>query len=93
MDELCAFARYDPDSDLHSLTFNHESSTRRATTQSLTAMAPVKKNKAPAKANNTTVKQGKDRVVKRPARGFHRFRSGILNVTPKGGEKELQVSS
>ncbi|KAF2030023.1 hypothetical protein EK21DRAFT_33876, partial [Setomelanomma holmii] len=25
----------------------------------------------------------------RPARGFHRFRNGILNVTPKGGEKEL----
>ncbi|KAH4611373.1 hypothetical protein HBI25_120040 [Parastagonospora nodorum] len=29
------------------------------------------------------------RVVKRPARGFHRFRNGIMNVTPKGGEKEL----
>lgn len=36
------------------------------------------------------VKQSKDRVVKRkPARGFHRSRSGILNVTPKGHEKEL----
>jgi hypothetical protein len=25
-------------------------------------------------------KQGKDHVVKRPARGFHRFRNGMLNV-------------
>jgi hypothetical protein len=36
-----------------------------------------------------TTKNSEDRVVKRPARGFHRFRNGILNVTPKGDEKEL----
>jgi hypothetical protein len=42
----------------------------------------------------TTSKKGSSKtsngaVVKRPARGFHRFRNGILNVTPKGGEMEL----
>jgi hypothetical protein len=26
---------------------------------------------------------------KRPARGYHRFKNGVLNVAPKGGEKEL----
>ncbi|CAE7002197.1 hypothetical protein P3342_001556 [Pyrenophora teres f. teres] len=31
----------------------------------------------------------KDKVVKRPARGYHKFKNGLLNVTPKGGEKEL----
>jgi hypothetical protein len=35
------------------------------------------------------MKQSDSRVVKRPARGYHRFKNGMLNVTPKGGEKEL----
>jgi hypothetical protein len=26
---------------------------------------------------------------KRPARGYHKFKNGFLNVTPKGGEIEL----
>jgi hypothetical protein len=51
-------------------------------------MAPVKKDKVAAIRKKASVKKSEDRV-KRPARGFHRFRSGILNVTPKGGEKEL----
>jgi hypothetical protein len=25
----------------------------------------------------------------RPARGYHKFRSGLLNVTPKGAEKAM----
>ncbi|KAJ4382904.1 hypothetical protein N0V86_002130 [Didymella sp. IMI 355093] len=29
-------------------------------------------------------------VVRRPARGFHRFRSGVLNVTPKGLPTEIR---
>lgn len=31
----------------------------------------------------------RDRVTKRPARGFLRFRSGILNVVPKGAERSM----
>jgi len=30
-----------------------------------------------------------DRIVERPARGYHKFRNGLLNVTPKGGEMEM----
>jgi hypothetical protein len=56
----------------------------------LTAMAQTKK-KAITIPNKEAVKKNEDRVVKRPARGFHRFRNGILNVAPKGGEKELSV--
>jgi hypothetical protein len=32
-----------------------------------------------------TARQSK--VVKRPARGFHRFRNGVINTTPKGREE------
>ncbi|KAF2831381.1 hypothetical protein CC86DRAFT_138684 [Ophiobolus disseminans] len=53
-------------------------------------MAPNKKTNTTARSKKPTIKQSGDSVVKRkPARGFHRFRSGILNVTPKGAEKEL----
>jgi hypothetical protein len=52
-------------------------------------MAPKKpsgdaqvKKKAPAR-------KMEDRVVKRPARGYHKFRNGMLNVTPKGQEEDL----
>jgi hypothetical protein len=50
-------------------------------------MAPIKRKTTVPKKH--AIKRGEARVVKRPARGFHRFRSGILNVTPKGNEKEL----
>ncbi|KAH9873836.1 hypothetical protein IAQ61_004463 [Plenodomus lingam] len=30
-----------------------------------------------------------NKVIKRPARGYHKFRNGILNVKPKGGEKAI----
>lgn len=58
-----------------------------------TRKATVKKSenkvkKVPATTEKQTVKTGEDKV-KRPARGFHRFRNGMLNVTPKGGEKEM----
>lgn len=40
--------------------------------------------------NPSAVKKSGDKVIKRPARGYHRFRKGPLNVTPKGkDEKEL----
>jgi hypothetical protein len=52
-------------------------------------MAPKKpsgdakvKKKAPAR-------EKEDRVVKRPARGYHKFRNGMLNVTSKGQEEDL----
>ncbi|KAF2132695.1 hypothetical protein P153DRAFT_354171 [Dothidotthia symphoricarpi CBS 119687] len=51
-------------------------------------MAPRK----PAKTKNLKpAKTGDAGVVKpkRNARGYHRFRSGMLNMTPKDGEKEL----
>jgi hypothetical protein len=51
-------------------------------------MAETRKKATPTPKEEVAKKED-DRVVKRPARGFHRFRSGILNVTPKGGEKEL----
>ncbi|KAF2831380.1 hypothetical protein CC86DRAFT_401910 [Ophiobolus disseminans] len=50
-------------------------------------MAPIRKVKS--KLEQPAIKQSKDRVIKRGLRGFHRFRSGELNVTPKGREIEL----
>jgi hypothetical protein len=50
-------------------------------------MAPRKTAAAARKA--PAVKNSEDKVVKRPARGFHKFRNGMLNVTPKGAEKQL----
>ncbi|KAI8940334.1 hypothetical protein NX059_004027 [Plenodomus lindquistii] len=29
------------------------------------------------------------KVAKRPSRGYHKFRNGLLNVTPKGSEKDI----
>lgn len=29
------------------------------------------------------------KFIKRPLRGYHKFKNGLLNVTPKGGEKEV----
>jgi hypothetical protein len=37
----------------------------------------------------SVTKLGNDRVSKRPARGYHKFRNGLLNVAPKDDEKEL----
>jgi hypothetical protein len=51
-------------------------------------MAPVKKEMATATEKKPEVKKSDDKV-KRPTRGFHRFRSGMLNVAPKKVEKEL----
>jgi hypothetical protein len=56
-------------------------------------MAP-RKPAADKKATTTkkaTAKKSGDKVVKRPARGYHKFRNGLLNVTPKGSEKEIWV--
>ena len=46
-------------------------------------------DKPPKAKKALTVKKSEDKIVKRPARGYHKFRNGVLNVTPKGGEKEL----
>jgi hypothetical protein len=50
---------------------------RRATTDKVAQEGPA------------TRKKSEDRVSKRPARGYHRFKNGMLNVTPKGGEKTM----
>jgi len=52
-------------------------------------MAP-RKTVAGDKAPKAPVtKKTANKVIKRPARGYHKFRNGLLNVTPKGGEKDL----
>ncbi|KAF1912419.1 hypothetical protein BDU57DRAFT_551268 [Ampelomyces quisqualis] len=38
-------------------------------------------------------KKNKDKVAKRPARGYHRFKNGMLNVAPKGQEKGLVATN
>jgi hypothetical protein len=50
-------------------------------------MAASKESATPG-TKKPSFKDTNVRVSKRPAHGFHRFRSGMLNVTPKGGEKE-----
>jgi hypothetical protein len=53
-------------------------------------MAPRKPAVVDPKSKKTsTAKQGNGRIVKRPARGYHTFKNGMLNVTPKGGEKDM----
>jgi len=41
------------------------------------------------KPRKAAPKKSDDRVAKRPARGYHTFKNGMLNVTPKGNEEEL----
>ncbi|EAT87988.2 hypothetical protein SNOG_04228 [Parastagonospora nodorum SN15] len=50
-------------------------------------MAPRKPAAADKAKEPLAVK--KSSVVKRPARGFHKFKNGMLNVRPKGDEKAL----
>ncbi|KAH7408273.1 hypothetical protein DE146DRAFT_629203 [Phaeosphaeria sp. MPI-PUGE-AT-0046c] len=38
-------------------------------------------------------RKSNDRVIKRPARGYHTFKNGALNVTPKGTEKDIVKSN
>jgi hypothetical protein len=52
-------------------------------------MAPHQAATAAKAKKTAAVKQSKDKVVKRLARGYHTFRNGTLNVTPKGGEKDM----
>ncbi|CAN9321678.1 unnamed protein product [Alternaria sp. RS040] len=57
-------------------------------------MAPRKTtagDKIPKAKKASTVKKSEDKVIKRPARGYHKFRNGLLNVAPKGDEKELNI--
>jgi hypothetical protein len=53
-------------------------------------MAPRKPTADKKAQEGTAIKKNEHRrVVKRPARGYHRFKNGMLNVTPKGGKKAL----
>jgi len=52
-------------------------------------MAPRKTAAGDKAPKAPATKKSADKVIKRPARGYHKFRNGLLNVTPKGGEKEL----
>ncbi|KAF3046586.1 hypothetical protein E8E12_011070 [Didymella heteroderae] len=52
-------------------------------------MAPVNANNKTKSSRVSAAKALPHRVTKRPARGFHRFRNGILNVVPKGAEKDI----
>ncbi|KAF1360511.1 hypothetical protein EJ07DRAFT_177226 [Lizonia empirigonia] len=51
-------------------------------------MAPRKASTPakPAKKSNT---KDSNKVAKRPARGYHKYKNGQLNVTPKGSEIDL----
>jgi hypothetical protein len=40
-------------------------------------------------AEMPAIKKNKGGAVERPARGYHKFKNGMLNVTPKGSETEL----
>lgn len=51
-------------------------------------MAP-RKSTTSTKSNTKVAPGRQSKVVKRPARGYHKFRNGVLNVAPKGGEIEL----
>ncbi|KAH4611199.1 hypothetical protein HBI25_120090 [Parastagonospora nodorum] len=54
-------------------------------------MAPRKPAAADKAKEPLAVK--KSSVVKRPARGYHKFKNGMLNVRPKGDEKALVSSN
>jgi len=41
------------------------------------------------KQSKAAAKKSNDRVIKRPARGYHTFKNGMLNVKPKGAEKDV----
>jgi len=51
-------------------------------------MAPRKPAATTKPAKKSTTSEG-NKVVKRPARGYHKYKSGLLNVTSKGNEVEL----
>ncbi|KAJ4992160.1 hypothetical protein SVAN01_02481 [Stagonosporopsis vannaccii] len=51
-------------------------------------MAPRKPTTA-AKPSGKSPADPNNKVVKRPARGYHKYKNGLLNVTPKGGEVVL----
>lgn len=60
----------------------------RKTTVGSVNMAP-RKSAATAKSRKKKPAPDVNKAVKRPARGYHKFKSGLLNVTPKGGEIEM----
>lgn len=43
------------------------------------------------KLSKAAPKNSDDRVAKRPAHGYHTFKNGMLNGTPKGVEEDLYV--
>jgi hypothetical protein len=51
-------------------------------------MAP-RKPAATAKPAKKSATTESNKVLKRPARGYHRYKNGLLNVTPKGNEIEM----
>ncbi|KAF1932426.1 uncharacterized protein M421DRAFT_403295 [Didymella exigua CBS 183.55] len=51
-------------------------------------MAPRKPTATAKPAKKGIASQSKN-VVKRPVRGYHKYKNGLLNVTPKGDEKDL----
>jgi hypothetical protein len=51
-------------------------------------MAPRKPTATADKAKTKPANET-NKVVKQPARGYHRYKNGFLNVTPKGEEMEL----
>lgn len=59
-----------------------------------TIMAPQKpavNDKAPNAKKAPATEKNNNKIAKRPERGYHKFRNGLLNVKLKGGERELWV--
>lgn len=52
-------------------------------------MAPRKATTEPGVDAKPATKKSGDRIGKRPTRGYHTFKNGMLNVTPKGNEKDM----
>lgn len=46
-------------------------------------------NGVTAEAKKSLPQEREVKTIRRPARGYHKFRNGLLNVTPKGSEKEV----
>ena len=52
-------------------------------------MTHIKNEAATSKSSPSSVTSSLDGTVRSPARGYHTYSDGSLNVTPKGKEKEM----
>ncbi|KAH7086678.1 hypothetical protein FB567DRAFT_628778 [Paraphoma chrysanthemicola] len=65
----------------------------RASATTPDSAAPVKQDNNKPTKRPAPKMQSEDRAAKRPARGYHTFKNGMLNVAPKGNELALVKSN